>query len=232
MVIRNHPAEEMQAAAWQVFRQNGYTGRTTNDTNPNQVNQMKGNKMKTPTLPILLGAAALAVAGCSSVTVQTDYDHSAKFGQYHTYTLAPATNGLTLSPTSETALSDSLRTNLAVRGITEVSGQAADLEVVRHVFTRKQTSVQQYSNWGYGVGARWPARYGSYGMWAGAPATYTDVSQYIEGTLVLDFVDVKTQKLVFRGTATGTVGSTKANAKSIEKAVTKIVHDFPKPTAP
>ena len=69
-------------------------------------------------------------------------------------------------------------------------------------------------------------------MWAGAPTTYTDVRHYTEGTLILDFVDAKTRKLVFRATGTGTVGSTKANASSIEKAVTKIILAFPSPSTP
>jgi len=187
--------------------------------------------MKTAMLPILLCAGALALVGCSTVTVETDYNHAAAFNQYHTYTLTPAAHGLTLSPTSEAVLRDSLRTNLAARGITEVTGQAADLEIVRNIFTREETSVQQYNDWAY-AGGRWPARYGSYRMWAGAPISYTDVRHYTSGTLVLDFVDTRTHELVFRGTGTGTVGSTKANAKSIEEAVMKIVRDFPAPAAP
>lgn len=188
--------------------------------------------MKTLNLLILLGAAMLALTGCSTVKVQTDYDRSAVFGHYRTYTLSPAAQGLTLSPTGEAALRDSLRAAFTTRGITEATGQGADLEVVRHVFTREQTSVQQYSEWGYSYAGPWPGRYGSYGMWAGAPTTYTDVRHYTEGTLMLDFVDARTRKLVFRATGTGTVGSTKANAKSIEKAVTKIIRAFPSPSAP
>jgi hypothetical protein len=181
----------------------------------------------------LIGTAALLLAGCSTVTVKTDYDHSTKFGQYHTYTLASATQGLALSPTGEAALRDSLRANLAARGITEAPvGTTADLEIVRHVFTKDQISMEQYSTWGYSYGGRWPARSGYYGMWTGAPMTYTDVRQYTEGTLVLDFVDTKTHQLVFRGTGTGAVGSTQANAKSIEKAVKKILKDFPVAVAP
>ena len=105
--------------------------------------------MKSLNLLILLGTAMLALTGCSTVKVQTDYDRSVAFGQYRTYTLSPAAQGLTLSPTSEAALRDSLRNAFATCSITEATGQGADLEVVRHVFTRDQTSVQQYTDWGY-----------------------------------------------------------------------------------
>jgi len=188
--------------------------------------------MKTSSLALLFGVAALVLTGCSTVSVQTDYDHAASFGQYHTYTLASAAAGETLSPSGEAALCNALRTSLAVRGIVEVTGKTADLEVVRHVFTRNEVTVQQYNNWGYGGGGRWPGRYGNYAMWSGAPITYTDVNDYLVGTLVIDFVDAKTRKLVFRGTGTGTVGSSHANAKSIETAVKKMFRNFPKVAAP
>lgn len=58
-------------------------------------------------------------------------------------------------------------------------------------------------------------------MWAGGPPQYTDVSQYTEGTLILDCVDSKVQKLVFRGIATGTVGDPKSNAAKSKEAVEK-----------
>jgi hypothetical protein len=57
--------------------------------------------------------------------------------------------------------------------------------------------------------------------------TYTDVTQYHEGTLVLDFVDARTKKLVFRGVGTAVVGDSEANAEKIREAVKKIVADYP-----
>jgi Domain of unknown function (DUF4136) len=170
--------------------------------------------------------AACALAACSTVTVTTDYDHSTSFAKYKTYSLGPAAHGQTLSPTSEAALRDSLRTELAARGISEVPSGKADLAVVRHAFHQEKVSVQQYTDWGYGYGG-WPYRYGYYSMWAGAPRTYTDVNQYTEGTLVLDFVDRHTNKLVFRGTATAVVEGPESNASKIQEAVRKIVAEMP-----
>lgn len=170
--------------------------------------------------------AACALAACSTVTVTTDYDHAAPFGKYKTYSLAPPAKGQTLSPTSEAALRDSLRTQLAARGIAEAASGKADLAVVRNVFVQEKVSVQQYTDWGYGYGG-WPYRYGYYGMWAGAPTTYMDVSQYTQGTLVLDFVDTRTNKVVFRGKGTAVVSGPESNAAKISEAVTKIVAGLP-----
>ena len=174
---------------------------------------------------LLLSASALAA--CSSVTVTTDYDHSASFAKYKTYSLAPATHDQTLAPSGEAALRDALKTHLSARGMSETDQAKADLDVVRHVFLEEKTSTHQYTNWGYGYQSGWPYRYGTYGMWSGAPQTYVDVTNYTEGTLVLDFVDTHTKKLVFRGTGVAVVGKSGTNADKIREAVAKIVADLP-----
>ena len=176
--------------------------------------------------------AVCALAACSSVTVTTDYDHSATFGKYKTYTLAPPVHGQALSPSSEAALRDALRTELGARGMTEATKGKGDLAIVRHAFTEDRVSVQQYTNWGYGSGygytGRWPYGYGSYGLWSGAPTTYTDVSHYTEGMLVLDAVDTRTNKLVFRGTGQSVIGGPDSNTGKIREAVKKMVAELPK----
>ncbi|MBS1212203.1 MAG: hypothetical protein H6R26_819, partial [Proteobacteria bacterium] len=123
----------------------------------------------------------------------------------------------------EAALHDTLQANLAARGLREVSTDG-DLHVVRHVSTKEKTTVYPATGPEYGA---YPYRYGRYGAWGGAPFSYSEVSEYTEGTLVLDFVDAKTQKMVFRGVAKGTVGEPGTNANRIREAVQKIVQDFP-----
>jgi hypothetical protein len=114
---------------------------------------------------------------------------------------------------------------LAAKGLTESKGNG-DLDVVRHVFVQQKTEVTHYTDWGYGYN-QWPYRYGYYGMWNGAPRTYTDVNQYNQGTMILDFVDSHTKKLVFRGTGQAVVGDAQGNAEKVREAVDKIVSDFP-----
>jgi hypothetical protein len=184
--------------------------------------------MKTLPIKLLALSAAFAFAGCSTVTVTTDYDRSVSFAKYRSYSLSPAARGQTLSPSSEAALRESLRTKLAERGIGQVQSGKADLAVVRHVFTQEKLAVQQYTDWGYGSSA-WPYGYGYYSPWAGAPMTYTDVHQYTEGTLVLDFVDTRTKKLVFRGVGQAVVSGPESNAGKIQEAVEKIVEKLPLP---
>ena len=191
--------------------------------------------MNKPIVKLLAIVASLTLAACSTPTVTTNYDHSAAFGKYKTYTLAPSPHGQKLSHKSEEVLSNAIRHQLAARGVKEAMAGKGDLAIVRHVFTQDKVTVRQYADWGYGSGvgygsssgAGWPYAYGSYGMWTGAPSTYQDTSKYTEGTLVLDVVDSHTGKLVFRGTATAVVGPQVKNTRSIEKAVAKMVAALP-----
>lgn len=168
-----------------------------------------------------------ALVACSTVTVTTDHDPAAPFAKYKSYAIAPPSHGQTLAPVGEAALRDTTRSELSKRGIVEAPQAKADLDVVRHVFFENKVSVQQYTDWGYGYHGAWPYGYGYYGMWAGAPQTYVDVNHYTEGTLVLDFVDTHTKKLVFRGTGSAVVAGPESNAAKIRKAVEKIIAQFP-----
>jgi hypothetical protein len=175
-------------------------------------------------------AALVILCGCSSVKVTTDYDHAAGFGKYQTYALEPPAKVPPLSPTADAALRNTLREQMAKRGIREIApNEKPQLAVVPHVKLQKKYSVEQYTQWGYAPGV-WPYYGGYYGAWAGAPYTYNTINSYTEGTLILDFLDTSSQKLVFRGTAVATVSDKpESNAKKIEEAVKKIVDKLPHP---
>ena len=158
------------------------------------------------------------LAACTSVTVKTDYDHSASFGKYHTYMLDTAASGL--GPTNNAVLQQALRSSLAARGLKETSGANASLYVVAAVITQQKLNVLP----GGGVAV---TRFGAYRTWA----MNAEVQQYTEGTLIIDFVDAKTKKLVFRGLGQAAVGSQGGNANAIQEGVTKIVAQFPGPGA-
>ena len=182
--------------------------------------------------PLNLPLAILLVcflAGCTteSVSVTTDYDRAAQFGKYKSYTLAPPKRGGSMSPLGEAALRDALRDEMSRRGIAEVSGKRADLIAVRHAFIEEKVSVQQYTDWSYNSHGGWPYGFGYYGFWGGAPVTYTDVNQYGEGTLILDLVDARTKKLVFRGVGRAVVGGARENAAKVREAVAKMFAAYP-----
>ena len=169
----------------------------------------------------LLVPRILAGRTTESVRVTTHYDHAAHFDKYKTYTLAPPKRGESMSALGEATLRDALRSEMWRRDIAEASGTRADLDVVRHAFIQEKVSVQQYTDWGYNSGS-WPYGYGHYCLWGNAPVAYNDFNQYREGTLILDFVDARTGKLVLRGVDKAIVGGPQENAPMIREAEAKM----------
>ena len=171
---------------------------------------------------IFLAAACIWLASCAggpAVTVKTDYNHNVSFAAYKTYAL-DMSKAPEFQPTGRAALADSLKTSLAARGISETSQGQADLVVVPVGFTQEKLhtmptggSTYVLSHPGY-----------RYGNWY----TNNDVTQYTEGTLVLDFLDKKKHLVVFRGIGQGAMSTAERNAAGIRDAVSKIVGELPK----
>ena len=177
---------------------------------------------------LLAGLAVSIFNGCStSVTISTYCDQSAQFGKYESYALIAPTRGQKLTALSEKALRNSLRSELSPRGITEASGEKADLEIVYHIVPGKELASELYMDWDYGYQGGWPSGPGGFfSMSPEVATTSNDANRYFEGTLILDFVDARKKRLVFRGAATS------ANRDLLEKtrireAVAKIVAAYP-----
>jgi uncharacterized protein DUF4136 len=68
-----------------------------------------------------------------------------------------------------------------------------------------------YGGWGPGFGWGWGWRYRPYYYAYGAPfayyggITYADQEHYKEGTLIIDLIDARTRKIVWRGFGVGEV---------------------------
>ena len=189
------------------------------------------NKCRSMRATINLLLAGLAVSifnGCStSVTISSYYDRSVQFGKYKSYALIASAGGQKLPALSEQALRNSLRSELSPRGITEASGEKADLEIVCHIVPRKEFVSELYMDWDYGYQGGWPSGPGGFfSMSPEVATTYNNANRYLEGTLILDFVDARKKRLVFRGAATSVNRDLLENTR-IREAVAKIVAAYP-----
>jgi hypothetical protein len=171
-----------------------------------------------------LTLAIVVFSSCSSVTVRTDHDPGTNFARYRTYAFGPLSqNALTLNPSIRAQIESSLDQELAARGLRRSA--RPDFYVAYHVTTREQISVQTFHDWGrwtYG-GHRW----NSYTLWRGAPITTSYVHRTTIGTLVVDFVDARTDRAFWRGVGTGTVSSTEAHRQKVAEAVRRMLENFP-----
>jgi len=163
----------------------------------------------------LLAATTLLVAACSSVATNYDYDTSYDFTKLKTYAWARAVGQPEASPLVLERIRAAVDAELGKRGYTRV-GKEADFLVA--TFAGRQSRIQ-VTDWGY--------RYGPPGYWYHGGI---DVYQYEEGTLILDVVDGKSKRLVWRGTATSTIDPSATPEKRTEKinaAVAKVLERFP-----
>jgi hypothetical protein len=159
----------------------------------------------------------LALASVSFAQhVQTDYDHSAKFGQYKTYSWEKVQ---TKDPLLVDRIKSAVNSALAAKGWTEVPSGAA-VEVFAVETTQDQQTLDTFYN-GFGGGRRW-------GFGGGFGNATTTVETYKVGTLVVDLFDAKTEKLIWRSSSSDTL-SDKAdkNTKTLDKGVNKMFQHFP-----
>jgi len=99
------------------------------------------------------------------------------------------------------------------------SGINSDFQVAYHGGSENKIEV---SNWGYAYGQR--------GAYYGASRSSVDVYQYQEGSLIIDIVDTKTHKLIWRGTARKVLDTNptpEERTATINAAVAKILEAFP-----
>jgi hypothetical protein len=168
-------------------------------------------------------AAALGlVAGliaCSTLTVSTDYDPAANFGQYKTFTIMPLEQFKDIPITAD-RIKMAITQALQSRGLQPAS-EAADLQIQVFAKLGKETQITStggYGGWGYG--------WRGYG---GGMST-TTVQDVAVGTLVVDLVDAKTDKPVWRGMASDTINQKSTGEQKQENlnyAMNRMFAKFP-----
>ena len=164
-------------------------------------------------------AAVLVLAGCSSVSTNTDWDRAYDFTGPRTYNWIHQTQesmGEGINDLDVRRLHGTVDQVLAARGFTKASATQATYLLAFHTGTQTQT---QYNTYGYGMGGWY---YGGMGM------TTTTATQYEQGTLIIDIVDRAKNETVWRGTAKATIdNNADVNIDNLNKAARKLFADFP-----
>src|ERR1700676_3003861 len=149
--------------------------------------------------------------------VKSDYDHSANFGQYKTYSWE---NVQTKDPLLVDRIKDTVNSTLAAKGLALVPS-GGDVEVFAIETTQNQQTLNTFYN-GFGGGRRW----GGFGNGFGEATTTTET--YKVGTLVIDLFDAKTENLIWRSSSSDTLSNNaNKNTKNLDKGVHKMFQHFP-----
>jgi Domain of unknown function (DUF4136) len=180
---------------------------------------IKGEIMKLQKAMFALTAMMFLFAGKSSAQqVKTDYDRSADFSQYKTYSWEHVK---TQDPLYVDRIKNSVNAALAAKGWTQVDS-GGDVSIVAMEITRDQQTLNTFYN-GFGGGWGW-RRFGGGGF--GEATTTTET--YKVGALVIDLFDSKTKKLLWRGISSDTLSNnSNQNIKNLDKGVDKLFKQFP-----
>ena len=175
--------------------------------------------MKIQTVMLALFGMTLVFAGMASAQqVKTDYDRSANFALYKTYSWEHVE---TKDPLNVDRIKHAVNTVLAARGWTMVDS-GADVAVVAMEITRDQQTLNTFYD-GLGGGWGW-RRFGGGGF--GEATTTTDT--YKVGTVVVDLFATKTKQLIWRGAASDTLSNNSdKNIKNLNESVDKMFKHFP-----
>jgi len=169
--------------------------------------------MKVHNLFVSLAMFFFLTAASFAQHVKTDYDRTATFDQYKTYSWQKV---VTKNPLWVDRIKSAVDAALTAKGWTQVPSDG-NISLVALETTKNQQTLNTFYN-GFGGGWRW----GGFG-----DAT-TTVDNYKVGTLVLDMFDTQTKKLVWRGSASDTLSDkTDKNIKNLDKGVEKMLKDFP-----
>jgi len=181
--------------------------------------KIKGEIMKVQRVMFALTAMMFLFAGKSSAQqVKTDYDRSADFSQYKTYSWAHVK---TKDALDVDRIKSAVTAALAAKGWTQVDS-GGDVSIVAMEITRDQQTLNTFYN-GFGGGWGW-RRFGGGGF--GEATTTTET--YRVGTVVVDLFDTKTKKLLWRGTSSDTLSNNSdKNIKNLDKGVEKLFKQFP-----
>ena len=169
----------------------------------------------------MLTVAALVLLPALAQAQKTsyDYDKTADFAKYKTYSLKDGTK--VGDPLIDRRIVAAIETELAAKGFTK-SDAKPDVAVVYHVAFDKQKDITAYNTGGYGgYGYRWGGGWGT---------TDVRVNEILVGTLVIDMADTSKQEMVWRGMGVkevNTQASPEKRDKSITSAVQKIFKNYP-----
>lgn len=162
-------------------------------------------------------AGLLLTTSCSPFSVTSDYRASANFNTYRTYKLQ--VDQLKMNDLDEDRVLNELSRQLQMKGL----AVADNPDLIIHVKAthKKVTDVNAGPGLGFGMG--WSRPFG-WGM--GVNRTWT--TNYNEGALIFDFVDARTNKLVWQGVGSGiSVDSPERKREQIPQIVSEILAQYP-----
>ncbi len=183
---------------------------------------------------MILGMFVLA--GCATLDIHTDFDCKADFSKLKTFAWVPDMKQESQDPRIDNSLTDSRIRNAVEKALTSKGYQKSDA-APPDFWVAYQAAIEEkldarMTNYPYATPLTRDIANGNFAQdltWAyGGSQTF--LSRYEEGTLILDVVDPRKRKLMWRGTAKATLSEERDSAKKearLNAGVQKILATFP-----
>jgi hypothetical protein len=160
----------------------------------------------------IAAVAALVLTGCATMNVSSHVERSIDFAQFHTYDWGPADAlptgdpRLDKNPFFHDYFQGAVEKQLAAKGFEKSASGTPDLLIHYHANVTRRFSVSGIHR--------------EYGPCTG-DSCQPRLNEYEAGTLVLDIVDTRTNKVIWRGWAQQSVDGVIDNQDGMREYVTK-----------
>ncbi|MBO0939057.1 DUF4136 domain-containing protein [Fibrella sp. HMF5335] len=191
---------------------------------------------------ILIAAALLVGIAACAPRVAVDKAQNIDFTKYRTFAwmqsdVAGSKNPVYYNQLATDQVESTVNAELAKKGLKETT-RKPDLLIGYHFFVEEKTRTVANNNYGayplYGPYYGW-GRWGYAGWgpaWYGGNfgPSYTQ-EKYEAGTVVVDMVDNRTKRLIWRGSVQNAVGDPTKISNKLAREVERIVEKFPQVSA-
>ena len=184
---------------------------------------MKTNKISQFLLIITL--SILAASCGSTLKVTNDYDKTADFSKYKSFSIYSLKTTGSVSQLNADRIVNSIKAEMIAKGYNFVESNG-DLTINGITILKDKQSVSASTNY-YGYGGLYRP-YGYYGGMGMASSTSVSTYNYKDGSLTIEMVDTKSTKMVWQGIGNKEIDSpSKDPDTAIREGVKKIMASFP-----
>ena len=169
---------------------------------------------------------AFVIAGCEApLKVTSDYDKTVSFSNYSTFSIdSLIEKEQSVSELNVNRIIDGIRAAMVSKGFKEDRSNP-DVRINAVTIMKDRKEVTANTNY-YGYGGV----YRPYGWGTASTGAYTtyNVSDYIDGSIIIDIVDARTNKLIWEGVGNKEIDKpSKDPDAAIRAAIMTIMKDFP-----
>ena len=167
----------------------------------------------------------IVAASCSTVKVSSDFDKTANFAAYKTFTYTDETLAMPIDDINRNRVLNLVTAEMAAKGFTK-SDANPDVWIDINIKTKTQqtATASTTGTGGYGY------RYGRYGYGGGFSTTTINYDTYTDGTMFIDMIDAAKKQLVWQGRGTKTLeedASQKRREENLAYAIKQIFTQYP-----